>query len=784
VGGELRGTGRRVAGRLRGRRAAAGGVLGQEFPGQAGGLPAGFSAGSLVAGYRLQEQVGAGGMALVFRAQDERLGRMVALKLLAPGLAADAAFRQRFIRESRAAAVVEDPHIIPVYDAGEAGGVLFLAMRYVAGGDVRSLVARAGPLPPARAAAIISPVASALDAAHAAGLVHRDVKPANMLVDVRPGRPDHVYLSDFGLSKGTLSSAGLTGSGYFMGTANYVAPEQIQGAGVDGRADQYALACAAFELLAGEAPFQRHEGMAVIWAHLSQPPPSMASRRPGLPAAVDEVFARALAKAPQDRYASCLQFADALRDALGLAAYHTGPGDILAGDHPAAGHPGTEIDRPAAPVAAGPAVPAATATASTPGPALGRAGLAAGEADMPTATGPGPGLGHGQGAPPVRRQGSRRPGLAALAGISIVAAAGVAAAVILSSSPTHGSASVSARASATSRAHASVSSRSHGPANSPGQVPASYQLVGTLTDPRHGTLGVTSVAFSPDGQTLATGDWNGNIYLWDVGTGTRTAALADPDLQGDGVNSVAFSPDGQMLATGDADGSTYLWNVATGTRTAVLTCPGSVEVMSVAFSPDGKTLATGDDVNSCLWHVASGTPTAVLSRHGDVVDNSVAFSPDSQTLATGGTDGSTDLWEIGTGTRTAVLTGPANHAAGDGVNSLAFSPDGKTLAIGYYNGSIYLWDVATGTRTAVLTDPGEPASGDGVTSVAFSPDGKTLATGDYDGSTILWELATGTRIAVLADPDGAYVNSVAFSPDGKTLATGDVDGRTYLWEAG
>jgi len=183
-----------------------------------GGLLGGLAPGSRIAGYRLEEQVGAGGMAVVFRAVDERLDRQVALKVLAPALASDESFRRRFIRESRAAAAVDDPHIVPVYEAGEADGVLFIAMRYVAGGDVHALLHREGPLPPARVAAIVSPVASALDAAHAAGLVHRDVKPTNMLLDVRPERPDHVYLSDFGLSKGVLSSATMTGLGRRAGS--------------------------------------------------------------------------------------------------------------------------------------------------------------------------------------------------------------------------------------------------------------------------------------------------------------------------------------------------------------------------------------------------------------------------------------------------------------------------------------------------------------------------------------------------------------------------------------
>ena len=193
--------------------------MGDERP-EAAGFLAGFSAGMRIAGYRLEEQIGHGGMAVVFRAQDERLQRPVALKILSPALATDEAFRHRFIRESRSAAAVDDQHIIPVFEAGDAEGVLFIAMRYVPGGDAGTLVHRQGPLAIARAAAIISAVASALDAAHAAGLVHRDVKPANILVDARPGRPDHVYLSDFGLTKGALSSASQTGTGSLPGDAD------------------------------------------------------------------------------------------------------------------------------------------------------------------------------------------------------------------------------------------------------------------------------------------------------------------------------------------------------------------------------------------------------------------------------------------------------------------------------------------------------------------------------------------------------------------------------------
>jgi hypothetical protein len=357
----------------------------EDFP-----VLAGLRPGSLVAGYRLEAQVGAGGMAVVFRARDGRLGRVVALKILSPALAANPAFRRRFIAESRAAAVVDNPHIIPVFEAGESGGVLFIAMRFVAGGDLRGVLDREGPLPQGRAAGFISPVASALDAAHRAGLVHRDVKPANILVDADADRPDHVYLSDFGVSKGAVSSVSLAGAGHFLGTPDYSAPEQVQGRLVDGRTDQYALACVAFQLLTGTVPFERDQGMAVLLAHLSEPPPSLNSRRPDLPGAADEVLARAMAKVPEKRYGSCRDFANALREALGLPPY-TSQGLAWA-----PGHPPTEPGAPRAgfsgsvPAAAARAVglsyPDAALTADS-APGNGQASAAEGSPAAPCAAG-------------------------------------------------------------------------------------------------------------------------------------------------------------------------------------------------------------------------------------------------------------------------------------------------------------------------------------------------------------------------------------------------------------
>lgn len=263
--------------------------------------------GTQFAGYRVEEVVGRGGMGVVYRATELALDRPVALKLIAPELAGDATFRERFLRESRLAASIDHAGILPVYAAGAVDGELYLASRFVAGTDLRSLVDE-GPLAPGRAIGLVGQVADALDAAHERGLVHRDVKPGNVLVDAA----DHCYLCDFGLTTRRVDGSA-TVPGGLAGSLDYLAPEQIRRGEVDGRVDQYALACVLYELLSGTPPFRRESEAQTLWAHMQEEPPPLLSYDE-----LDAVLARGLAKEPDERYTTCNAFADDARAALGL----------------------------------------------------------------------------------------------------------------------------------------------------------------------------------------------------------------------------------------------------------------------------------------------------------------------------------------------------------------------------------------------------------------------------------------------------------------------------------
>src|SRR3954466_241265 len=264
-------------------------------------------------------------MAVAKRAEDLRLGRKVALKLLTPQLVDSELFRQRFIKESRLAASLDHPKIVPIYEAGEADGQVFIAMRYVIGHELNGLlVNEGGQLPGDRTLRLFHQIGDALDSAHRAGLVHRDVKPGNILVaggHEHSGHAsvDHVYLTDFGLTKRTSElSGGLTGTGHFLGTVDYVSPEQIQGRPVGPGTDIYALGCVLYECLTGQLPFRRDDDAALLWAHLVEMPPPVTGIRPDLPGAVNAVVTRAMAKDPEDRYESAEELLRELEQALDL----------------------------------------------------------------------------------------------------------------------------------------------------------------------------------------------------------------------------------------------------------------------------------------------------------------------------------------------------------------------------------------------------------------------------------------------------------------------------------
>jgi YVTN family beta-propeller protein len=300
--------------------------------GDTGAMEDSLQAGATLGSYRIDEVLAFGGMGTVYRATQEPLGRTVALKVIASNLARDPDFRLRFRREARLAASIDHPNLVAVFEAGEEDEIPFMAMQYVEGTDLSRALAAESWLEPSRAIRLIEQVGAALDRAHAGGLVHRDVKPANVLLG-EVGGEEWAYLTDFGLTKAAVSASELTGSGQWVGTLDYASPEQIQDGRVDARSDVYSLGCVLFELLTGRIPFERDDEVAKLWAHVNAPPPSPSETVEGVPPEMDEVVGRAMAKRPQERHPSAGDLARAARAAL----------------------EGTEVEHPERSVAKGPA---------------------------------------------------------------------------------------------------------------------------------------------------------------------------------------------------------------------------------------------------------------------------------------------------------------------------------------------------------------------------------------------------------------------------------------------
>jgi len=801
----------------------------------------GLGPGSLVAGYRLEGRAGVGGMAVVFRARDQRLNRLVALKILAPVLAADEMFRRRFLAESRAAAAVDHPHIIPVYEAGEAGGALFIAMRFVAGGDLRGVLAREGPLPPGRAAGFISSVASALDEAHRAGLVHRDVKPANVLVDTYQDRPDHVYLSDFGVSKGARSSVSLTGTGQFLGTPEYSAPEQVQGRGVDGRADQYALACVAWELLTGSPPFEREQGLAVLLAHLSEPPPSLAQRRPDLAPAADQVLVRALAKVPEERYASCGQFADALRDALDLPPYISRETGVL-------GHPRTVLSaRPEAPGRDSQSIPAEhrrepgdaiEATERQPDRSTSDEVIAAAEAQVhassawlsatsPTADGSSPPdtappweprqpksttpvrpdtvdpgsartSGDGQGTPVPRL--TRRRALFALAGAG--AAAGIAAGgwelaqrgsdQALAGGRSPGSAHTEG-SQASSRATASSSSATSTAAalKPPGTKLWSFRAPGPV---RSGPMALGNVVYAANNNSNG-GSNSHNVYAFNAATGnviwTAANYAEDYTRLTVGNNLVYFGSDFHTVTALHTKNGNMAWQYTTGDL--VFSTPAVFGKALYVGSEDRHLYALNAITGNLIWRYKA---SAAIASGPAATDGAVYAGCDDQNIYAIAAATGALMWRYQTGTLAEsqlAVTGGVVFAGSDSVYAInaqsgrliwSFSPgDIFDAGITVANGVVYAGTGEDNNLYAINASTGKEiwsyAPG-GNTNSGIAVAGGVVYFGSDDHKIYALDAATGREKWVYVT--GGQIES-GISVLGKRVFAGSDDGHLYALQA-
>jgi serine/threonine protein kinase/WD40 repeat protein len=692
---------------------------------------AGIQPGTVIGGYRLEERIGAGAVAVVFRARDEALGRSVALKVLAPALALamdKEEFRTRFVRESRAASLVDHPNIIPVYGAGADAGVLYLAMRYVAGGDLHSVVKREGPLPPRRAMSLLAPVASALDAAHGARIVHRDVKPANVLVDTGRGRPEHPYLSDFGLAKGEMMASGLTNAGEFVGTPGFASPEQISGRAAGPATDQYALACVAFTLLTASPPFRHRHPDAILWSQMSQPPPRVTPRRPDLPVATDEVLARALARDPSERFPACGDFVDALDWAM------------AGGGRPRSPHPGTgaPVGRRAADQRkSAPRVSSASAGPGVRHPSLPLPELAAVKEPATSQE------------PPGRR--IRRSRIAAAAGSAGVIAAAATAFLL--------------------------TAVDHHAVGAPGQGPkVSAALVATMLAPNG--AGVLSVAFQSAGMLRVIGT-DDTAYTLAVPSGKAAAAADLPGVNAGPGTAVLFSPDGEDTVVrekcngGSADCYFVFPQNNPKMNSQINSIPGS------AFAIGDATLAfTGPEADEVgLWSLRTFAPPVVLSAPDHRPLSAVAISADGLTaaaLSAGGTSHQVYVWD--TASQTAVSVPQTTVGASPEPDSGAEVPlavAGQTLAVSD-GATTTVYDL--GSRRAVTRVPG--------ILLALSPDGRLVATTGQDGaaSVDLSSTETGQSLATLDDPGSlGGLSAVAFSADGRSVAVGDGAGHAYVW---
>jgi WD40 repeat protein len=699
--------------------------------------------------FEIRRELGRGGFGVVFLAFDPLLGREVALKVPRAGALVDGALRRRFQHEAQAAARLDHPNIVPVYDAGEAGPLCFIASAFCPGVTLAAwLQERTEPVCWREAAALVAALADGVQHAHSRGVLHRDLKPSNVLLvsgesaapttHNSPLTTQQPKITDFGLAKLLTAEAGVaasvvqTRSGAIVGTARYMAPEQAEGKTneIGTAADVYALGAILYELITGRPVFEAQSDLAVLEQVRSQEPIAPRRHRPNLPRDVATICLKCLRKQPSHRYRSAAELAEDLQR-------------LLAGE-----------------------------------PIQARA-VGLGERLMKWA--------------------KRRPAPAAVVSVTCLAATlliFMSVAFNFQLTQEKGATNqalqreVQTNAELTRALYFHRINLAHHEwlANNVGRTEElldacppelrqwEWRYLKRLCQSGFATfLGhddeVTGVAFDAKGKRVASASADGTIKVWDAETGQVLHTLRGHAGR---VEDVAFSPDGQQMASAGYDQTVKVWDVATGNECYTLR-GHDAEVACVAFSPDGQRLASASwDKTVKVWDAATGRLLHTLAEHPDRVF-SVTFSPDGRRLATGSQD--VRVWDATTGDLLGACTAnPVEPLIW--VGSVAFHPDGQRLASANGNKTVYIWDSTTWKALHVLR-----GHSSGVGSVRFSPDGERLASASYDQTVRLWDTARGAELQILRGHTALPVFSVAFAPDGQRLASGGGDKTVRVWDA-